>query len=308
MAEQTKIEWADFTLNIWFGCTKITPACDWCYAEAWAKRSGLVKWGDHPRVEAKHWRAKLAEIAKQTATWPRHPFVFVNSLSDFADNQADLKLQADALLEFAKHPDIIFLVLTKRPQNLVKLARAIYGPEVDLDDLWPKNVAIGCTIEDRKRLEINGPALKDAIYTLGPAFGFWSCEPLLEDIGDVAQFMTGPGAIRWLITGGESGPHARPTHPDWERDLRDQAADHGIAYLHKQNGEWAPGECSSVVQTRTQRVADWNGDGWLYSEITPGSAALLTADDEPTVWRLGKKDAGRTLDGVTHDARPKVRA
>ena len=59
-----------------------------------------------------------------------------------------------------------------------------------------------------------------------------------------------------------------------------------------------------IPQTRTQQVADWNGDGWLYSDVTPDGADMLTCDDEPTVWRLGKADAGRKLDGVIHDTRP----
>ena len=297
MGIETGIEWADSTLNIWFGCTKITPACDFCYAEAWAKRSGLVKWGNHPRVAAKHWRKALADISKKALKKGGPHFVFVNSLSDFFDNQADPALRAEALEEFRKHPHLTFLLLTKRPQNIIPLiaplANAALESEISrsMSGLqpprafepweWPHNVAIGTTIEDRKRLEKNAPALADAIVALNPAFGFWSVEPLLEDLGNVEAYLCGPAAIAWMIVGGESGGNARPTHPAWVRPLRDSCLRMGVAFLFKQWGTW-------------------HADALLHTD--------LAGNCPPPRMKIGKKLAGRLLDGIEHNDRPRIAA
>ncbi|WP_156438369.1 DUF5131 family protein, partial [Burkholderia sp. BDU5] len=115
------------------------------------------------------------------------------------------------------------------------------------------------------------------------------------------------GGLHWVIVGGESGADARPMHPDWARDLRDQCAAAGVPFLFKQWGEWAPGENCGGRPTRTERVADWFGDEWSFSTMTPGEHDGLSYDDEPTVYRVGKKTAGRHLDGRTHDEFPEPR-
>jgi len=112
--------------------------------------------------------------------------------------------------------------------------------------------------------------------------------------------------LNWVISGGESGPNARPTHPDWAQGLRDQCAASGVAFFWKQWGEWAPGENADKAQTRTERTADWNGKGWDFSTLTAAQSAETHRDDEPLLFRLGKKAAGHTLDGVEHHAFPQV--
>ncbi len=110
--------------------------------------------------------------------------------------------------------------------------------------------------------------------------------------------------IDGVIVGGESGPGARPMHPDWARSLRDQCAAAGVDFHLKQWGEWAPGECADYAQTRTEKVASWCDGHWHFDEITPRVSEELHRDDEPDLWRIGKKRAGRHLDGVLHDALP----
>lgn len=303
MAEHTHISWADSTLNIWAGCTKVSPACDGCYAEhLMDTRMGRVTWGPHgERVEMKGWRTQLHKIAKLARAHflrtGKQWFVFVNSLSDFFDNQADPAWRAEALTAFARVPEAIFLLLTKRPQNIAWMVQ-------DLRADLPPNCAIGTTIEDRKRLEINSAALALAAKALNPAFTFWSCEPLMEDLGDLFGFPMPD----WIITGGASDQgawKAPPTHTDWYRNLRDQAAVTGTAYHHKQNGEWlggvvyTEGATSGLVRHQDDSEGQWGGfqDHWWDGDAFGGTIST----------RVGKKAAGRLLDGVEHNVRPEVR-
>ncbi len=272
MAENSAISWTRHTWNPWMGCTKVSPACDGCYAEALMdKRYGKVQWGNHPRIRtgAHTWNDPM-RWQRQAEKDGDRPFVFCASLADIFDNQVDPQWRVDAFDVMRKTPRLVYLLLTKRPQNIVRLADAAGG--------LPENAAIGTTVEDQKRADINLPALQVAKIELRPLFTFGSFEPLLGPIIIRPAFMPD-----WVITGGETdqgGHKARPTHPDWFRGLRDQATAHGAAFHHKQNGEWV-----SV------------------SEVA-GPGAHFKFDDGATVRRVGKKLSGRTIDGVTHDEFP----
>jgi len=129
--------------------------------------------------------------------------------------------------------------------------------------------------------------------------------PRCPHCGELASWTGYDEGIDWVICGGESGRGARPMHPDWARSLRDQCQSARVPFLFKQWGEWAPGENCGGSMKRTERVADWWGNGWEFSTLTPGASAGMTYDDEPTVYRVGKKTAGRHLDGCTHDDFPR---
>lgn len=311
MAETTNIEWADSTLNIWMGCQETgSPACVGCYARQLVEgRFGLTTWGPHgQRVETKSWRANLRRISRmalaafaagRTEPW----FVFVNSLSDFWDNQADPKLRAEALAEFRKHPHLTFLLLTKRPQNIVKLFRETLSeadkfmlvdpPLMDIADCWPRNVAIGFTAVTQKELDRDWPHMESAAAALNPLFVFWSGEPLVEIVQLPAAFLAmGPRA--WAITGGgtDQGKHkAYPTPYNAFRQVRDDCAAAGVAYLHKQNGEWVDHFSPEAEAARKANTFPMG----------------LRNDMRTRTVRVGKKVAGRMLDGRTHDERPSVR-
>lgn len=305
MAENSGISWTTHTWNPWIGCTKISPACDGCYAEALMdKRYHKVQWGNAPRVRtgAHTWNDPF-RWQRQAEKDGDRPFVFCASLADIFDNQVDPQWRADAFEVMRKTPRLVYLLLTKRPQNIVKMAEESGG--------LPENAAIGTTIEDQKRADINIPALVRAKHETNPLFAFLSCEPLIGAIDLEWPESVWPGGpprccnghmcgchgmptdppliygIDWVITGGETdqgGHKARPTHPDWFRSLRDQCATWGVPFHHKQNGEWV-----SV------------------SEVA-GPGAHFKFDDGATVRRIGKKLSGRTIDGVIHDAFPKVPA
>lgn len=279
MGANTKIEWADDTFNGWWGCTEISDACDHCYARELATRFGKDLWGDKDR-ELKsdaNWGQPLKwqrEADRFEAEYGRKRFVFTASMSDVFDNQVDPAIRA-RLWDLIRQCDrLIWLVLTKRPQNIAKMLPADWGAG------WP-HVWLGTTVEHQEAAARNVPAL----LAVPAVRRFLSCEPLLGPIDLTAISRSGAGGfmrpldgrfrtLDWIIAGGESGPNARPSHPDWFRSLRDQCAAADVPFLFKQWGEWAPSHDEALA---------------------PG-----------TLVRLGKKLAGRELDGVTHNGRPEA--
>jgi protein gp37 len=288
MAENTKIEWATHTQNFWEGCQKAGPGCDHCYAEARNARFAggtAIYWGPgvaRRRTSQANWRKPYAWNANHEAFFDAHGHrqrVFCSSLSDVFDNAVDPQWRADMMQVIVDTPHLDWLLLTKRIGNAHSmLDAAVPGGWT----AWP-NVWIGATICNQDEADRDIPKL----LAMPAAKRFLSMEPLL---GPVAVFseVTGellhssgddfsPGSIDWVIVGGESGPGARPMHPQWVRSLRDQCvAANGAAFLFKQWGEWAP-----------QRPGIEIIDSSLDHRFSDGT------------WmeRVGKKAAGRHLDG-----------
>jgi protein gp37 len=284
VAENSHISWTDNTFNPWIGCAKISPACDGCYAAELMGKQGSrykrVTWGEpgagvgeRDRTAPSTWRLPR-KWNKKAAEAPGKTFVFCASLADVFDNAVPVEWRRDLFDLIRDTPNLTYLLLTKRPQNIVRLfgeAEGIPGGANFSEARrarWPFNAAIGTTIEDRKRLLSNAATLRQAGEALGPAFTFWSCEPLLEDLGEL------PELPDWVIAGGETdqGAHkARPPHPDWMRSLRDQCEARGVPFHFKQWGEWQP---------------------------------MFDVPGETLMARRGKYADPCTLDGVKHLARP----
>lgn len=299
MAENSAISWTDHTFNPWIGCTKVSPACDGCYAEALMDlRYGKVKWGgDRVRTAPANWKQpiKWNKAAGIAGTRPR---VFCASLADVFDNHVPPEWREDLFELIRITPNLTWLLLTKRPQNIVSMVKASGAIAGNGTRYLPGNAALGTTIEDQPRTEINVPHLLRAKEQCGPAFVFVSCEPLLGPInltsinhrgvvgGHNALLDRGLGKIDWVIAGGETdqGKHkARPSHPDWIRSLRDQCAAAGTVFHFKQWGEWADAEDYSSEQQESFDVRGLTADGAI---------------------RVGKKRSGRRLDGVEHNGFP----
>ncbi|HZZ36864.1 MAG TPA: DUF5131 family protein, partial [Caulobacteraceae bacterium] len=236
MAIDSGITWTDDTLNPWIGCTKVSPACDACYAEDMMdRRYHRVVWGKPgagagTRVQTKHWRSEIRKSEREAvAQWkvtgqPR--FVFCLSLGDIFDNQVPAEWRRDVFEEIRKAPHCVFLLLTKRPQNIVRLFEEITEKDQEhdaLSDYWPPNAAIGCTAVTQEEADRDVPVLLEAKRILGPTFAFLSIEPML---GPIDLFKAGAfrypshRSVNWVITGGESDQgafKARPAHPQWFR-------------------------------------------------------------------------------------------
>jgi protein gp37 len=228
MAQNSKIEWTDHTFNPWVGCTNVSPGCDHCYAEAWSKRSGLVKWGDSPRrrTSEAYWRAPLkwqAVAASYHAQHGRRQRVFCASLADVFDNQVDSAWRADLFDLIASTPALDWLLLTKRPQNIAKM----------LPKSWPDggmpNVWLGATAEDQVRFDQRWPVLS----RVPAVVRFISYEPA---IGPLRLNRTQDVQPDWLIVGGESGHGARLMRAAWMRDIIMDCEELGVAPFFKQWG------------------------------------------------------------------------
>lgn len=300
MGENTKIEWATHTFNPWVGCTKVSPACDHCYAEGWAKRTGQGHlWeGERRRTSMSNWQ-KVRKWNRDASAAGRRDRVFCASLADVFDNQVPPAWRRELWHYIEQTPSLDWLLLTKRPQNIAKM---LPDPETGVKP-WGKegwsNVWLGTTAENQTEYD------RRVLHLLGvPArVRFLSCEPLLGplDLGlmeytEIRELDRGivlatrRSRLHWVICGGESGPGARPMHPDWARSLRDQCAAAGVAFHFKQWGEWVTEDQSPVDATMP----------------AAGCIHAWGAGDKTCVWRLGKKAAGRLLDGREHNDVPGV--
>ena len=320
MGENTKIEWADHTWNPWVGCQKVSAACDFCYAETLMDtRLGRVKWGPHgkrERTSPANWRKPISWSRKAGAAG-RRDRVFCASLADVFDNAVPEAWRIDLWHLIRETPNLIWMLLTKRPQNIAKML-PIAAADFDIR----KRIWLGTTAENQEEADRRIPDL----LKNHAAVHFASMEPLLgpADIADylpvphplnlASTYVDGDGVERldisgerivgldWIIVGGESGPNARPTHPDWVRSIRDQCAAAGVAFFLKQWGEWRPvpeimsslGSHALFPDGRFVRTTELYDDG------------RLVGPDEPfaTLDKVGKKRAGRTLDGCVFDEMP----
>ena len=300
--KDSKIEWCHHTVNFWWGCTKVSAACFFCYAEAMARifAPKTVKWGAAGArwLRGEKAGSELHGHARRAKRLGVRHRVFINSMSDtFEDNEqtADTREYLfTRLLEVGYSLDC--LLLTKRPENVLRMV-----PK-DWLEHWPSWVWIGTTVEDQTSADLRIPEL----IKIPARVRFLSCEPLLgpvniEDyIGDECDggYVLGSSPINWVICGGESGPNARPMHPDWAKSLREQCAEAAVPFFFKQWGEWTPSENISV------------GNDLEFAErVDPYPAHLFITPERVTeVHRIGKKSAGRLLDGVDHSAFPEVQS
>lgn len=317
MSEKTGISWTDHTFNPWWGCTKVSPACDHCYAERDAKRFApmMALWGvgrERRTFGDEHWKAPMRWAKTMPAKLGRRPRVFCASMGDWLDLDAPLGEFVRLLDLIRRTPELDWLLLSKRVGNCRhRLGEALNASEsVSLREwiaLWlnddaPANVWLGATVINQTEADRDIPKLLDV-----PArVRFLSIEPMLGPITvEHATDLGGPGTIDWVIAGGESGPHARPAHPDWFRALRDECEAFGVPFHFKQWGEHSPGELAPHPSYPGDESA-WRVDQIGRRWHDPMESTKLRSEWEPIKFsRPGKKLAGRLLDGRTHDDFPR---
>jgi protein gp37 len=197
MGESTAISWTDHTFNPWWGCTRVSPGCQHCYAEAFAKRTGNDVWGTSPRrfFGDKHWAEPL-KWDRQAEADGRPHLVFCASMADVFEDRSELVEHRARLWDLIdRTPYLIWQLLTKRPENVLKLTPEGWhgaGFADRPERLWPPNVWIGTTVEDQQRADDRIPEL----LKVPAAVRFLSCEPLLGPV-DVAA-ATIPGRNDWF--------------------------------------------------------------------------------------------------------------
>jgi protein gp37 len=329
MAE-TSIEWATHVWNPTTGCDRVSKGCDNCYALTMAKRlkgMGAAKYqrdGDPATSGPGFGVTEHRDTLNDPFGWRKPRRVFVNSMSDLFHDAVSEGFIAQVFAAMAATPKHTYLILTKRHARMRSLLRKwapVTGvpPWVHTGE-WPlPNVWLGVSAEDQHWADIRVPALLET----PAAVRFLSCEPLLGPVdlrnlkarngalidclgGDVKSATDGvvytgtPSVVDWVIVGGESGPGARPMHPDWARSLRDQCVSAGVPYHFKQRGAFT---------WETAGGGNWPEPDLYVNDVT-GEAlpehAVPTTGSWKGVWRIGKKRAGRELDGRTWDQFPAV--
>lgn len=234
MAENSKIEWTDHTFNPWVGCTKVSPGCDHCYAESWAKRAGR-DFSAATRTTPANWKKPIQWNDAAAVKAGKRARVFCASLADVFDNAAPNEWRADLFKLIAATPHLDWLLLTKRIGNVIRMLPSDWG------DGYP-NVWLGATVVTQAEVDRDVPKL-----IMTPArLRFLSCEPLLEEITFSGRWVPHENAayhenflerIDWVIVGGESGSHARPMAQQWAELIRYQCKALGVAFFMKQGSQ-----------------------------------------------------------------------
>ncbi len=282
MGKDSRIEWTHHTFNPWWGCVNVSPACDHCYAESWAKRVGSDVWGPHSErrfFSDKHWREPVKWNAEAVLTGRRR--VFCASMADVFENRPDLVEPRARLFELIEStPHLDWLLLTKR----IHLVRKLIPKGRPL----PPNVWLGTTVENQEYADKRIPYL---LKHVDASVRFLSCEPLLGPV-TLAKYLKAKGdgaCLDWVIAGGESGAGSRPMHPAWAENLEAECRTAKVPFHFKQWGHWAPQAALAAAPAKSVRTID------LYK----GSQRI-------ELLAVGKSAAGRLLKGKTWDQFPNI--
>jgi len=261
---KTKIEWCEETWNLVTGCTKISEGCRNCYAEKMHKR--LTAMGQ--KKYAKPFNQVVFHSKELNRVIGKNKLVFVNSMSDtfhkeIQDSEINWLLTACKVQPFNQ-----FQILTKRADRLA-------------DFVYPENVWLGVTIEKSKYKN-----RIDYLKQTNAKIKFLSCEPLLDDLGELDL-----SGIDWVIAGGESGHHARPTNPEWVRHLQKQCAEQKVPFFFKQWGEWSPYKPK---------------DAEKYQKTFYKPQGITEIELFPFMYKVGKPKAGALIDGKEYKEFPAI--
>ncbi len=347
MADKSKIQWCDATINPCYGCSPVSPGCANCYAAKMAARMAhnpaVCQYFEGLTDKNNRWTGRINLFPQQmekALRWKRPRRIFVGSMTDIFHEAVPDSFLDQIFTDMALAQQHTFILLTKRPERMRHYIQGVHDEPVDTErDMalfdpwratwgelcgqrpWPlRNVILMTTAEDQPRADERIPPLM-ALAGMGWKTGV-SVEPMLGPVDlnrihesgesehgmhweswescltgrkfDVwaDQEAEGYPRLSWVICGGESGPNARPMHPDWVRSLRDQCAEARTPFLFKQWGELAPCRLQKIhgAYNRTNGRDHW--------ELDP--------ECNGTMHRIGKHAAGRILDGVEHDQSPEV--
>lgn len=332
---KTTIEWTDYSWNPVTGCTPVSEGCRNCYARRIAHRlsqnPAVPHRERHEGFRVSCWPERLEEPLR----WRKPRTVFVCSMGDIFHSNVPTDFIDKVLEIIAACPQHTFLMLTKRPENIEDKLYGGKGARVLGGGDYLPNLGLGVTVE-------NQDAVKRILHLLKTpaAMRFVSIEPMLGPVNLTAIIIpvTGPGSsqpcapetyrkinaltgddyyldwhgrgaghqgpkLDWVICGGETGPDARPMHPDWVRSLRDQCQSADVPFFFKSWGEWVCRPWSSDNGRKRELCLGMDGTS-VYAQV--GHMMGFRKPGEALMVRVGKKAAGRLLDGQIWDQRPEV--
>jgi protein gp37 len=235
MADRSTIEWTDATWNPITGCTKISPGCDNCYASRFSERFRGVP--GHP-FENGFDLTLRAERLLQPLDWKRPRMIFVNSMSDLFHKEVPRKYISNVFATMEKADWHIYQVLTKRSSLMQKFINERYRKEKAPPHMW-----FGVSIENTR-----ATSRLIHLQNTNARVRFLSIEPLIAAVGELNL-----KGVDWVITGGESGPGARPMDPQWVIDIRNQCVKAKVAFFFKQWGGRNPKSRGRLLEGK-----EWN--------------------------------------------------
>ena len=265
----------DKPLSLVDGCTPCSPGCDHCWSAVMTHRfnfqwtrEGKPEFNGH--ITTRHERLDIPLKRRKPTVYAVWNDLFHEDVSQTFIGRALSKM-----LEVPRHT---FLVLTKRPNRMADLISLFYAKIEEKSLRQAVNVWSGLTVVNQQETDEKIPSFLQV-----PGKKFLSIEPMLKPI-KLSNYGTG-ASIDAVILGGETGPGARPMCLDWVRSVRDQCAVANVPFFFKQWGEWAP-NCLCATK-KAHPIA-----------IRPAPGRL------GGMFKCGKKNAGRLLDGRTHDDLP----
>lgn len=306
---KTAIEYGDRTWNPLTGCTVVSEGCKHCWAQAMAKRLRAMGRPEYQNAvdEKGHWTGVItlvSERLKEPYTWRRPQHVLVEYMGDLFHEAVPESYIRKVLEVMEETPQHTYQLLTKRPERMAS-ALIQYSNGSPLG-----NVIVGCTVENQRRADERLSAMR-ALFVDG--WRTWvSYEPALGPVN-----WMGWDFLNQIVCGGESGKGARPMHPDWARATRGFCISNNIKFFFKQWGSWMP--VVELYEEDIDEVFEY-ADKWIADVEPNGSIPVMIAPDGknkkggwheyqpcPGSWimaKVGKKAAGRSLDGVVWSEKP----
>lgn len=332
----SKILWCDETINPVVGCSKVSGGCQNCYAENMARRLAAMGMEQYQRVTTfkgtigcdklkyEGWSGTTYYVPSELEKpfkWKKPRTIFISSMGDLFHESVPFGWVDNLLCCAGMNQQHTFILLTKRAVRMAEYFKSATG-----SGYKPlKNVFIGVSVED----QITADARIPVLLQMPAAKRFISLEPMIGPV-DLSRYyladklnngrypfpyLEEKNRTKWVdlldgvILGGESGPKARPLHPEWVRTVRDQCAAAGIPFMFKQWGEWAPYDGASPDVIDDPEISrfltmEWDNDAWRDVGYPMWCDFQDTIDSDQCTARVGRKAAGNMLDGRTHTDLP----
>lgn len=334
MAENSAISWTTHTFSGWWGCTKVGPGCDHCYAETFDRRVGGSHWGSgSPRRLIKDWSGPRKWHRQAEKTGER-PWVFASSMCDVFDNEVPTEWRDRLWALVRETPLLRWQFITKRIGNAAKMlpsdwpdafghcglmSTIVNQAEADRDIV--KLLAIPAAWRGLSMEPLLGPVDLTRVEAKADGRlidGSFTYPKRIDALTGISGHYPSPtifypdshrlGRLDWIIAGGESGPGARPMSIQWARSLRDQCASAGVPFHFKQWGEWAPSRSVPSGTSGKFAFGDYEFDPTAFHVVDHYPREFDKLGSRCTLERVGKDRAGRRLDGIEHNGMPHVGA
>ena len=241
---KANISFANHVINFWWGCTKLGQGCHHCYAKNHSARLGYNNWGTgKPRRKIE---GAIANLQKLTQKNHQNTIIYCSTMSDLFDIEVPFEWFEAAWSAILQASNLKILISTRRLPNIMPLLSQYHREALPVT--WPDHVALIASISNQKEATRDIPTLLTLKHLLNIPIAAINCQPLLEPI-DIRAYLANPDktisnpdkpSLDWIIAKGETGKSARPVHPDWIEDLKNQCLHSHTPFYFEGWGKWKP--------------------------------------------------------------------